>query len=324
MALVPGAAATSFRRAIKDNFGSLLMTILASVDSQRAQATKPEDKERIFAQIEGSIGFDELNIRVITLLNEWLRKQHAEVSGTPWEQRDARSQVLDFMGRMAAIREEVKSMGLDPTIQHRADDGVLFIGGEGGIILGCTDASAYVSAQPPSDAPAHDETADTSAAPRDAPSRTTKRARCNDNGAGTAALGEAVGGDDAAAMEAEEPIPLDEHIPERLKDGRVCERYSATLVQVWILSSLSLCVWPFHNADRCVCTLHRPTLPTSRTSESISLSCFLVLSPCHSHLLGHAARALTMLWPRVPQILQAAVGGVRRFVLSVGAVRAGG
>lgn len=39
---------------------------------------------------------------------------------------------------------QVAAKGLDPTVQYRSDDGVLSIGGAGGIIVGCTDASSYI------------------------------------------------------------------------------------------------------------------------------------------------------------------------------------
>ena len=86
----------SFRGAIKANFGSLLMTLCARVDSESAHATRKEDKDRIFAEIRGSIGFEELDIRVLTLLNSWLRAQHSASAGGEWEQRPAREQVVDF------------------------------------------------------------------------------------------------------------------------------------------------------------------------------------------------------------------------------------
>jgi hypothetical protein len=42
----------------------MIMTLVASVDSERAVATRKEDKDMIFSRIRGSIGFTELNVRV--------------------------------------------------------------------------------------------------------------------------------------------------------------------------------------------------------------------------------------------------------------------
>eukprot|EP01051_Picozoa_sp_SAG22_P002302 SAG22_NODE_101_length_20519_cov_15.588002_18_plen_541_part_00 len=144
VALLPSEA-ESFRGAISANFGSILMTLVACIDSERAEATRSADKTKIFGEIKSTIGFRELNVRVLMLLNSWLREQHVATSGDECTQRPVREQVLDFIGRLDGVKHQVAAMGLDPTVRHRKDDGVLYIGGEDGIIIGCTDASAYIA-----------------------------------------------------------------------------------------------------------------------------------------------------------------------------------
>ena len=60
-------------RAIAANFDSILSTIVASVDMQRAEAGREEDRTRILGKIKDTCGFDKLTIDVLTLLNNWLR-----------------------------------------------------------------------------------------------------------------------------------------------------------------------------------------------------------------------------------------------------------
>ena len=148
MAMVPSEE-ISFRDAISGNFGSIMMTMCACVDSEKAQATRAEDKEYIFRRIRARMGFKELNIRVLTLLNMWLRRAEMNTkdgsTAGQFSRRPVREQVVDFVGRLDAIKSKVAALGLDPTVHHRSEDGVLSIGGKGGIIIGCTDASKYLS-----------------------------------------------------------------------------------------------------------------------------------------------------------------------------------
>ena len=70
---LPPSDAAAFRGAIAANFGTILMTMIACVNSAAAVASRPEDQQRILQAIRDDCGFDELDVQVLTLLNMWLR-----------------------------------------------------------------------------------------------------------------------------------------------------------------------------------------------------------------------------------------------------------
>lgn len=68
---LPPADAAALRGKVAANFGSLLMTQTACIDSERAVATLPDDQARILGAIRDGCGFRELNLQVLTLLNTY-------------------------------------------------------------------------------------------------------------------------------------------------------------------------------------------------------------------------------------------------------------
>ena len=46
--------------------------MLATIDARNSQCFKPEDKERIFAAIEGTIGFSKINAMIFDRLRDWV------------------------------------------------------------------------------------------------------------------------------------------------------------------------------------------------------------------------------------------------------------
>lgn len=167
--------------------------------------------------------------QVLTLLDGWLRDQHqASAGGAEWRQQPARDQVIDFMTRLERIKRQVAEMGLDPSVAHRTSDGVLYIGGPDGIIIGCTDASAYLSDPDPTPTPTPTPTststssslASASAAPT--PAGGTSGPPHADTG---------VIGAEATAVDSSAPAPM--------STGRVVGRYSAWLSQTDIMMNNS-------------------------------------------------------------------------------------
>lgn len=82
-------------------------------------------------------------MRVLTALNSWLRSvATAADAETVASMRPARVQTEDFMRRLEGMKEEVVKAGGDPTVHH-LEDGIIALGGEDGVIVGCTDATLY-------------------------------------------------------------------------------------------------------------------------------------------------------------------------------------
>jgi hypothetical protein len=106
--------------------------------------------------------------------------------------------VIDYIDRLSKMKEEVANMGLDPTVRHRAEDGVLSIGGDEGIIIGCTDEAAY-----------------------------QVRGGGERGGGGGENAGAA-----GAAHEVEGTHAVDELVPKSLKGGSVLDDFSCMLNQV--------------------------------------------------------------------------------------------
>ena len=126
-----------FRPTVRANFVSVFSTMVALTDSEQAQATRAEDAERILGEIRDSIGFDELNMRVLALLHSWLRG----VAGEPaLSDAAARAAAREAIARHASFRA-IHGGG---TVE-RLEGGVLAIGGAEGAIDGGTDAARYLA-----------------------------------------------------------------------------------------------------------------------------------------------------------------------------------
>ena len=123
-----------FRPTARANFHSIFSTMVYLIDSEQAQATRAEDARRILGEIRDSIGFDELNMRVLVLLHSWLRG----VAGEPaLDDATTCATVREAMARLASYRAEQGGAAVE-----RAEGGVLTIGS---IVVGGTDAAQYLT-----------------------------------------------------------------------------------------------------------------------------------------------------------------------------------
>jgi hypothetical protein len=143
---VPASEAVQFKpRAIAANFASILSTIVTSVDCEQAAASREEDRTRILRQIRDTCGYEELTVQVLTLMNEWLRSlipAHNRAAMQP-----ARHQIEDRIQWLKEEKRQARQLFGSDKIKFREEDGVVSIGGQGGKIIGGTDASRYL--EPP-------------------------------------------------------------------------------------------------------------------------------------------------------------------------------
>ena len=140
---VPPSESDKFKpRAIAANFDSILSTIVASVDIERAQAGREEDRARILQDIENTCGYQKLTVEVLMLMTVWLRSkcspEYTAILKPP------RQQVQDRLEIFKKQKQQARDKTGDDVVRCRKSDGVITIGGDGWIIIGGTDANAYL------------------------------------------------------------------------------------------------------------------------------------------------------------------------------------
>jgi len=110
--LLPAAERLDFERTLVADFGAVALA-LSTVDVQRAEAHKPEDRDAIFAAVAGAPGGAEhLNATVLDLLRAWLLSSgRAALAAVPTEERATSSLLRNLalllvdLGKLAEAEE---------------------------------------------------------------------------------------------------------------------------------------------------------------------------------------------------------------------------
>ena len=134
IALLP-AEAMAFRAKVKPNFLSISTTMVALVDSSAAVASRDDDKQRIMGDIMASVGFAKLDLLVLGLLHNWLRRA---AGFYPLSVAASQSEAKAAVDKLASIRA---FHGGGAVV--RQPGGILQVGGTN-IVIGGTDERRYL------------------------------------------------------------------------------------------------------------------------------------------------------------------------------------
>ena len=129
----------SLAEAAAGNLDSIFATMVALIDTKKATATRTEDQERIHEQITSSVGYEEVNLCVLTLLMAWLHKMAGKgVLPHPAARKLAETKAKQLKTTWA----DPRFSGGNSTISV-LEDGQVMLGGSDGIIIGGTDEHLY-------------------------------------------------------------------------------------------------------------------------------------------------------------------------------------
>ena len=116
--VMPPRETDRFLQLLVDDFDSIEVAV-SKIDMRKAQATKEEDRERILRQIEESIGFNEVNKRIILELRKWLaRVAKTELDILPWT-KQATSALTNSYARL--LCEQCKLDDAEPLFREALD-----------------------------------------------------------------------------------------------------------------------------------------------------------------------------------------------------------